>query len=278
MPVAGQILVMTWNIRAAIGPGPFPDRWWSRIDPDRLAAIGSFIAGVDADLIALQEVALLSRDGDLVDNAGDLARQLGMQVRFGAVRTFEVVEDGATVGVGCFGNALLSRTGFRSSRTVALPAAPEDALVEPAGSGHRLAGVRFADAPPTVHEPRCLLLAEVAGLLVGSTHFSHIGSGERLLQARATADAFADASPAVLLGDLNASIESPELAPLRSWTDGFAAAVDDAARISTDDGMRIDQVLARGASVSDCQVLRDAGGLSDHYPVVAEIEPRAAHD
>lgn len=273
MPVAGQMRVMTWNIRAAIGPGPFPDRWWSRIDPDRLEAIGSFIADAGADVIALQEVALLSRDGDLVDNAGDLARQLGMQIRFAAVRTFGVVEDGAAVGVGCFGNALLSRAGFRTSRIVALPAAAEDMLVEPAGSDHRLAGVRFADAPSNVHEPRCLLLAEVGGLLIGSTHFSHIGSGERLLQARATDAAFAIASPAVLLGDLNASIASPELAPLARWTDGFAVAADDAARISTDDGMRIDQVLTRGASVSGCRVLHEAGALSDHFPVVADVEP-----
>lgn len=265
---------MTWNIRAAIGPGPFPDRWWSRISADRLREIGSFIGSIGADLIALQEVALLSRDGDLVDNAGDLARQLGMQVRFAAVRTFDVVEDGATVGVGCFGNALLSRTGFHSSRTIALPVASVDALVEPAGSQHRLAGVRYADAPPTVREPRSLLLADVGGLAVGSTHFSHIGSGERLLQARAADAAFAGASPAALLGDLNAGIEAPELAPLADWTDGFSVATDDAARISTDDGMRIDQVLVRGASVTDCRVLREAGDLSDHFPVVAELELR----
>ena len=230
------------------------------------------MGSIGADLIALQEVALLSRDGDLVDNAGDLARQLGMQVRFAAVRTFDVVEDGATVGVGCFGNALLSRTGFRSSRTVALPVASVDALVEPAGSQHRLAGVRYADAPPTVREPRSLLLADVGGSAVGSTHFSHIGSGERLLQARATEAAFGDASPGLLLGDLNAAIESPELAPLAAWTDGFSVAADDPARVSTDDGMRIDQVLVRGASVTDCRVLRESGELSDHFPVVVELE------
>ena len=272
MPAAGRIRAITWNLRAAIGPGPFPDRWWSRISADRLTAIGSFIDGVDADVVALQEVALLSRNGDLVDNAGDLARQLGMEVRFAAVRTFEVAEDGATGGVGCYGNALLSHTGFRTARTVALPAAPMAAFVEPAGARHRLAGIRYADAPPSVREPRCLLMAEIDGLTVGSTHFSHIGSGERLLQAEATLAAFADASPALLLGDLNAAIETPELAPLATWTDGFAAAAGDAARISTDSGSRIDHLLARDAAVSECRVLRDAGELSDHYPVVAEID------
>ena len=276
MPADSRLRVITWNIRSAIGTGPFPDRWWSRISADRLRAIGAFLDGIGADLIALQEVALLSRDGDLVDNAGDLARQLGMQVRFGAVRTFDLVEEGASVGVGCFGNALLSRTGFRSSRTVALPAAPVDASVEPAGNDHDLAGIRYSEAPPTVREPRCLLLAEIDGLAVGSTHFSHIGSGERLLQAQATADVFADVSPALLLGDLNAAIEAPELAPLAGWTDGFGVAAADPARISTDDGLRIDQVLARSASVSGCRVLREAGDLSDHLPVVAEVELRGS--
>ena len=264
--------VATWNIRSAIGPGPFPDRWWSRIDADRLRAIGSFIGGMDVDLIALQEVALLSRDGDLVDNAGDLARQLGMQVRFGAVRTFEVVEDGELRGVGCFGNALLSRMPFRTSRALGLPMAGIEALVEPAGARLPEAGLRYADAPSSIREPRCLLLGEVDGLTIGSAHFSHVGSGERLLQAEATAAAFGDRSPALLLGDLNAAIDAPELAPLADWADGFPVASDDAARISTDSGMRIDQVLARGAAVDGCRVLSEAGQLSDHYPVVAEAK------
>ena len=39
----------------------------------------------------------------------------------------------------------------------------------------------------------------------------------------------------------------------------------------TDDGWRIDQVLAHGASVDSCRVLRQAGDLSDHWPLVAEV-------
>jgi len=269
--VAAALSVVTWNIRAAIGPGPFPDRWWSQIDADRLRAIGSFIAELNADVVALQEVALVSRDGDLVDNAGDLARQLGMHVRFGAVRTFEVVERGAVTGAGCFGNALLSRRSIAGSRTVALPVAPIDAFVEPPGADHPAAGIRYADAPDHVREPRCLLLAHVDGLTVGSAHLSHIGSGERRLQAEATVAEFEGASSALLLADLNAAIEAPELAPLVGWADGFSEPPGDPARISTDDGSRIDHVLARGASVRRCRVVRESGDLSDHYPVVADV-------
>ena len=265
--------VASWNIRATIGPGPFPDRWWSRIDADRLRAIGTFLSSLKVDLVALQEVALVSRNGDLVDNAGDLARQLEMDVRFAAVRTFSVIDGDTVTGVGCFGNALLSRVPVRTSRTVALPAAPIDDFVEPAGVDHPAAGIRYADAPSSIREPRCLLLLEVDGLTVGSTHFSHVGSGERLLQAQTTHDAFANASPALLLGDLNAPIDAPELAPLAGWTDGFEVPPGDAGRISTDGGWRIDQVLYRGASVHDCRVLRDSGELSDHYPLVAVVDP-----
>ena len=265
--------VVSWNIRAAIGPGRFPDRWWSRIDADRLRAIGAFLSSLETDLVALQEVALVSRDGDLVDNAGDLARQLGMEVRYGAVRTFDVTDGADLVGVGCFGNALLSRQPILAARTVALPSASLEALVEPTGHDHPAAGVSYADAPATVREPRCLLLVDLDGLTVGSAHFSHIGSGERLLQAQATVAAFKTASPALLMGDLNAAIESPELAPFAGWTDGFDAPAGDDLRISTDDGWRIDQVLSRGASVHGSRVLPESGDLSDHYPVLAEVTP-----
>jgi endonuclease/exonuclease/phosphatase family metal-dependent hydrolase len=268
------VRVASWNIRSAIGPGPFPDRWWDRIDAGRLRAIGSFISELNVDLVALQEVAVLSRDGRLVDNAGDLARQLGMEVRFGAVRTFPVADGDAVTGVGCFGNALLSRLPIGSSQTVALPQAAAGAFVELPGADHPAAGLRYADAPDDIREPRCLLLARVAGMTVGSTHLSHIGSAERALQAEAAVAAFGAGGPSLLLADLNAEIDAPELDAFAGWTDGFAEPPGDAARISVDDGLRIDHVLARGVSVHDGRVARESGDLSDHYPVVAELDLR----
>ena len=268
---ATRLRVVSWNIRAAIGPGPFPDRWWDRIDADRLRAIGAFVASLEPDVVALQEVAVLSRDGELVDNAGDLARQLGMDVRYGAVRTFVMTDGDAARGAGTFGNALLTRSPTGPSRTVALPMAPLDALVEPEGADHPAAGVRYADAPPTIREPRCLLLTDLGGWRIGTTHLSHVGSGERNIQAEACVRAFADRSPALLVGDLNARIDAPELAPFSGWTDGFAEPPGSPARASTDDGWPIDHVLVRDASVHGCRVARESGALSDHYPIVAEV-------
>lgn len=272
--MAATLRVASWNIRAAIGPGPFPDRWWRRIDADRLRAIGTFISGLEAELVALQEVALLSRDGDLIDNPGDLARQLGMEVRYAAVRSFSVVEDGELRGVGCFGNAILTRRPPRAARALALLRAPDDAFIEPVGAGHPAAGMRYADAPPTLREDRSLLVIEADGLTVGTTHFSHVGSGERRLQAEMTAVALeheARTGPALLLGDLNARIDAPDLEPLHNWTDGFREPAGDPARRSTDDGLAIDHVLARGIAISACRVVSESGTLSDHYPIVAEI-------
>ena len=133
--------------------------------------------------------------------------------------------------------------------------------------------------PATIREARCLLLCEVevAGerVAVGSTHLSHHGSGERRLQAEALAAHVANVYPVVLAGDLNAPIESDELAPLRvALTDAFDGASippSDPLRMSSDDGAAIDHVLARGATVRACRVARETADLSDHWPVVADL-------
>lgn len=273
---AATLRVATWNIRAAIGPGkPFPDRWWRLIDADRVRAIGEFLTRLDADIVALQEVALVSRNGDLVDNAGDL----GMKVRYGAARTFSVTDSsGAVRGAGCFGNAILSRLPIRSSCAIQLPMAPAGDCVEPPGTDHGAAGIRYADAPSSVREPRTLLLAHVDRITVASTHFSHNGAAERALQSSATLAAMGDRGPALLLADLNAPIEAPELSGFGGWLDGLSEAgvpPGDPRRISTDDGYRIDHVLARDAALEDSRVLREAGDLSDHYPLVAQVTAHA---
>jgi endonuclease/exonuclease/phosphatase family metal-dependent hydrolase len=196
-----------------------------------------------------------------------------MVVRYGAVRTFAVTDGDDVVGAGCFGNALLARETPADVRTVALPQAAVDAFIEPPGADHPAAGVRYLDAPQSIREPRCLLAGRVGRLAVGTTHLSHVGSGERLLQAAAVAEAMRGATTALLLGDLNAAAGAAELAPLEGWTDAFTERPGDPARVSTDDGLAIDHVLARGVSVGGTRVVREAGDLSDHFPIVAEVTP-----
>jgi len=119
----GGLVVATWNIRAAIGPGPFPSFWWRHIDRARLERIARFIAGLDADVVALQEVGLMTVDGELVEMPGDLGRLTGMAARYAALRTFPIVdpESGATTGTGLWGNAILSRLPIRASATAWRP-------------------------------------------------------------------------------------------------------------------------------------------------------------
>jgi endonuclease/exonuclease/phosphatase family metal-dependent hydrolase len=273
--------VVTWNVRAAIGPGEFPGTWWRRPDAGRLASIADVLGGLEADLVALQECAVLTVDGVRHDTASELAARLGLDHRFAATRHFAISEDdGRVSGAGLFGNALFSRAPIVSSRTVALPMAPVDAFVEPSGADDPLAGVRYTDAPEGVREARCLLAANVSELAIGVTHLSHVGSAERALQA-AKVDAALGTEPVILAGDLNAAIESDELTVLRSgWTDAFAAAgvaPGDPRRVSTEDGARIDHVLVRGLEVTACRRVEEAGWLSDHLPVLAELRPRPAN-
>jgi endonuclease/exonuclease/phosphatase family metal-dependent hydrolase len=277
-----DLVVATWNIRAAIGIGPFPSFWWRHIDHSRLERIGAFIASLDADVVALQEVGLISADGVALEMPGDLGRMTGMDVRYAAVHTFPVVDpaSGARTGAGLWGNAILSRRPILASAAVALPRGEDDELVEPAGSGREGAGVRYADAPDGVREARSALRCDVAlgeaVVTVLSTHFTYAGSGQRERQALSLAAAAGGASgPVVLAGDLNAPIEAQELAVLNeALVDAFAAtgtAPGDVARESC--GVdRIDHLLVRGLVPRSCRVVRDAGELSDHWPVVASFD------
>ncbi len=266
-------------MRAAIGPGPFPDRWWRRCGHGRLERIGTVIRALDADIVALQEVAVLALDGEVVDQAERLARLTDMTHRYGAVRTWVADDPDGVHGAGLFGNALLSRGLMTEAGVIALPRAADGDLIEAGGTEDRWAGVSWAEAPLSTREPRCAVLATVDGLRIASAHLSHIGSGERLLQAAALASSGVD----LVLGDLNSPLDHPAMEPFAAWTDAFAAAgipLGDDRRRSTDDGWPIDQVLLRPGlpwHVEACEVVRAAGDASDHYPVIADLR-HSSHD
>lgn len=275
------LTVVTYNIRAAIGPGAFPPAWWRHVDRARLERIGEIIAGLGPDLVALQEVALMTVDGVVLDQAAELARLAGLEPRYGATAHFPIVdaESGETIGAAFWGNAILSRWPIGASRAVALPIAGDDDLVEPAGSGLRLAGIRYADAPVGSREVRCLLACEVGvdavPVNVVSTHLTHVGSGQRRLQAERVAETIAAlAGPVVLAGDLNAPIESDELSSVTAMlSDAFVPAgipPGDSRRRSCG-SYAIDHVLVRNLSVGSCRVVPEAGDASDHWPVAATL-------
>ena len=277
--------VATWNIRAAIGPGePFPAGWWRHVTDERFGRIVSIIRALDADVVALQEVAFYDVDGEVHDQPLALARLTDRHVRYGAVHAYTVIEPetGRAIGSATWGNALLSRDPVRNGFAVGLPVGADDDLVEPSGTDLPLAGTRFVDAPYGTREPRCAVGGTVGededrSTTVVSTHLAYAGGGQRAIQAEALRRIAADrGDPVVILGDLNAAIGSPELRLLAGeFTDAFAAvgvARDDARRRSCGP-LPIDHVLVRGLLVETCRVVTEAGDASDHLPVVATLRP-----
>jgi endonuclease/exonuclease/phosphatase family metal-dependent hydrolase len=277
------IRVATWNIRAAIGPGePFPPAWWRHVSRDRLARIAGVIADLEADVVALQEVALLTPNGDVHDQPADLARLTGMQVRYGAVHAFALVEpeDGRAIGAATWGNAIFSRRPLDNGFALGLPIGAEDDLVEPADSPSPMAGVTFADAPFGTREPRCAVGGRLAGLGVGvgivEAHLTYAGTEQRRGQAEALATiAGGLGTPVIVAGDFNAPIEAPEMRMLASTFDDAFAQVGVPAgdtRRASCGPHRIDHLLTRGLRATACNVYREAGDASDHLPVVATFE------
>ena len=281
---APTIRVATWNIRAAIGPGdPFPPAWWRHVDRDRLARIAGIIADLDADLVALQEVALLTPNGDLHDQPAELARLTGMHVRYAAVHAFALVEpeDGRD-----------DRRGDMGQRDPVAPAARGRVRPRPADGSRRrrwssrpavplpLAGVTFADAPYGTREPRCAVGGRLAGpgpaVAIVNAHLTYAGTEQRRAQAETLATIADDlGSPVIVAGDFNAPIEAPEMRALADgFDDAFAAtgvAAGDPRRASCGPH-RIDHLLTRGLRATACAVYREAGDASDHLPVVATFE------
>jgi len=276
------VRVATWNIRAAIGPGePFPPAWWRHVRRDRLERIAARIVDLDADVIALQEVAVLTPDGALDDQALELGRLTDRHVRYAAVHAFPLIEpeEGRVIGAAMWGNALLTRQPLEEGFAIGLPRGADDETVEPPGSAGPLVGVTFSDAPYGSREPRCAVGGRLAlaggGVAVVTAHLTYAGTEQRRAQAGELARIAAGlGGPVVVMGDLNAPIEAPAL---RTLADGF----DDAFRaVGVEPGdprrascgpYRIDHVLSRGLRTIECRVVGEAGDASDHLPVVATL-------
>ena len=288
---APSIRVVTWNIRAAIGPGdPFPPAWWRHVRRERLERIGAILASLDPDIVMLQEVTIMNVDGEIHDQPLDLARLTGRRVRYGAVHTFPLVEPetGRPIGAASWGNAILTRTPLRDGFTTGLPRAADDDLVEPPGADHPLAGVRYGDAEPGHREARCAVggrlttEANAAGIAVAvaTAHFTYIGRRQRELQAAALGSIAHDVGePMVVGGDFNAPLDAAELAPLTdAFDDAFAAVGLEPGdpRRQTCGSAAIDHILTRGLVAIDCRVAVEAGDVSDHWPVVADLVPASA--
>ena len=210
----------------------------------RQPATGHPVEGLreDGGLVALQEVDVGAGRTGRVDQALELARLTGMHVLYGATMPFQG---------GQYGNALLSRWPAAGFRNHALPVTPG-------------------------REPRAILDAEFrhpAAFRILATHFD-ITRPDRVsaVEALSRMAPPADSAPAILLGDLNDTPDSPVLGGLfsqgwRSAVAGFTIPVREPRR-------QIDFILYRPAGrwkVIEQRVLEEPSA-SDHLPVLAVLE------
>lgn len=234
---AAPVRVLTFNVHHGAGPD-------GRVDLDRLAAE---IRATGADVVGLQEVDRHygERSGS-ADQPGVLGALLGMHVVFGAHVDLDPLAPGAARRQ--YGTAILTRFPVLSWSDTLLPAAGPAA------------------------EPRGLLEAVLAApsgpVRVATTHLAHDSGTARLAQARFVVDRLAgSAEPVLLLGDLNAPPQAPEIALLTAWS-ADAGADGEPTFPAAAPVERIDYVLAEGRILSH-EVRPTAS--SDHRPVLAAV-------
>jgi endonuclease/exonuclease/phosphatase family metal-dependent hydrolase len=238
----GPIRVMSYNIRHGQGVD-------DRLD---LARIAAELRDSGADVAGLQEVDRhWSERSDFADQAAELARELAMQVVYGANLDLDPLNPGEPRRQ--YGNAILSHPPIRRWRNTLLPR-----------TGNR--------------EQRGLLEALVTvrrvPVRVFTTHLQHNSQQERIAQIAAVRLVIGmSQEPVVLAGDLNARPGTPEIAAItEDLVDVWArAGVGHGYTYSTEHPRaRLDYVL-HSNDVMTCTAAVLSTDGSDHLPVIADL-------
>ena len=233
-----RLRVLSYNIHHARGTDGV-------VDLDRIAGI---IRSAEPQIVALQEVDRgVERSGRL-DMPAELARHCGMEVVF---------ERNIGVQGGDYGNALLTTLPILGARNVHLPSYDEG----------EQRGVLVVDLEPAPGADPIRVLA---------THLDHRPPDIERLASAIVLNRIAEQGPSrpmILMGDLNATPESPTLARLdRTWdrsNDESQATIP-----ASEPRRQIDYVLNRPDGrwrVVEVRVL-DEPTASDHRPILAIIE------
>jgi endonuclease/exonuclease/phosphatase family metal-dependent hydrolase len=165
---AGELRVGTYNIKHGAGMD-------GKVDLDRQAEV---LRKLDVELIALQEVDKNCKRSGEVDQAAYLAEKLGMHHVFGKA---------INLGVGEYGQAILSKYPIKSHKVLPLP---------------------------SVGEQRIVVIAEVEVPSLGDTlfcsvHYSFRSEKERFPQVQTLEKELKDVrTPIILTGDFNARPET----------------------------------------------------------------------
>ncbi|HXG58810.1 MAG TPA: endonuclease/exonuclease/phosphatase family protein [Thermoanaerobaculia bacterium] len=210
-------------------------------DPDHLRRIAAVIDSVKPDIAGLQEVHRGTWQARFHDQLAELVRLTGMRGYFAP---------SYTQWGGGYGNAILTRGEIV------------------AASLHEL---------PSMGEPRAVIEATIridrATISFFVTHLTTWGAinrGNRREQLECLARHVRTSRwPSILVGDLNAPPEAPEIATFRKLNAAQLAG-EDLGPTHALTGRRLDYIFADyGWEVRAARVLPDTA--SDHYPIVAEL-------
>ena len=217
-----NLRVATFNIHHAEGKDGVVD----------LKRTADLIAGLEVDLIALQELDVHARRSKNVDQPAELADLLNMHVYFAPTLSLDH---------GQYGIALAGRKPFKATVQM-LP--------------------RLVD-----EEPRAAIIASWKGLAVVTTHLSR-SAAARKPQTEALGSLVTELGPpALVLGDLNQ--RARDLGPLRSA--GLTAVkAASGLRGRLPGGFQIDHILhTPDVIVSGARAVPT--NVSDHHALLAEI-------
>ena len=216
--------VATFNIQHARTPAGDVD----------VSLVATTVVGLDADVVALQEVDVGVARSRGLDQAAEVARAAGLHHVFGRA---------SRVGWrGRYGNALLARDPITEVEIVRLPRA-----------------VRRG-------ERRSAVVASVAGVSVAVTHLS-VWPPDTWIQLAAVVEALGRRrEPRVLLGDLN--LPPFQVVP-RVRAAGLVLAGGPPTFPAAAPFTRIDHVAVAGLRIDGVTVV--ATPVSDHRPLVAEL-------
>ncbi|MBI0295824.1 endonuclease/exonuclease/phosphatase family protein [Streptomyces sp. PRKS01-29] len=241
--------VATFNIHHGASPADV-------LDLDRVARV---IQAMRVDVVGLQEVDRFWKRSGFIDQPAWLGERLGMHHAFGANLDLDPEEPGRPRRQ--YGTAVLSRPPIRSWTNTPLPLVPG-------------------------HEQRGLLQAEldVHGTRVdfAVTHLQHDDSQERERQSARIVELLGSSPErTILVGDLNATFETPEIRTLTDVLDDVwprAGAGDGFTYDSVNPHARIDFVLpSRDLRPLTAQVCTADPEASDHLPVVTDLLLPARH-
>jgi endonuclease/exonuclease/phosphatase family metal-dependent hydrolase len=238
------LTVMSFNIHYGEGTD-------GALDLSRIAHV---VRASGAGIAGLQEVDRnFGERSGWADQPARLAELLGWHVAYGANIDRDPPAPGRPRSQ--FGNAVLSRYPIARWENTHLFRSPDK-------------------------EQRGLLHAEVAmpgmPLHVYVAHLEAFSEVDRVQQVQQVVQLVGDNSPAVLLGDLNAHPDTPEIGTIRAaLTDTWTAAADGgpvAARPGDGRADRIDYIFTSGRLRPEwTRVSTDEPAASDHLPVVSRL-------